>query len=285
MQTGLLRRALDACRTGGRVVYSTCTFAPEENEMVIDEVLRTSPYELSVLPIEMPTLRTRPGLTEWEGRQMHPSLARSIRIWPHEADTGGFFAAVLEKRSGVHAAPAHVVSPTWPSDDPRVRDVLAALCDRYGIDQGAMDGYRFWTQDKKYIRTIAADHAPGLPFGGFTRGLSILRIHLDYPKPTTQASILFNHLASRNTVDLPHTEALRFAARLDTEVRAKIPSTLPGFVIVRCHGLALGIGILRTDAAIPFIQSLHPKTWGGLTAPTFSGTESDSTDESAQPIS
>lgn len=40
LQRALLRRAIDLCRPGGWIVYATCTFAPEENEAVVDQVMR-----------------------------------------------------------------------------------------------------------------------------------------------------------------------------------------------------------------------------------------------------
>ncbi|MEM6796008.1 MAG: RsmB/NOP family class I SAM-dependent RNA methyltransferase [Acidobacteriota bacterium] len=95
-QTALLRKAVQKCRPGGRVVYSTCTYAPEENEAVVDAVLRESPG-LRVLPAGVPGLRSAPGVTSWEGQDFLPELAGTLRLWPHHNDTGGFFIAVLER--------------------------------------------------------------------------------------------------------------------------------------------------------------------------------------------
>ncbi|MEZ4467194.1 MAG: RsmB/NOP family class I SAM-dependent RNA methyltransferase [bacterium] len=97
IQTALLRRALRLVRPGGRVVYSTCTYAPEENEGVL-EAASTEAFHIE--PVAAPPgLRLAPGLPAWEGRTFRPDMANAVRLWAHHNDTGGFFVAVL-KREG-----------------------------------------------------------------------------------------------------------------------------------------------------------------------------------------
>jgi len=93
VQTGILRRAIQATAPGGRVVYSTCTYAPEENEAVLDAVLDAE--ECRIVEQELP-IETRPGVTAWEGQEFDPSIERAARVYPHLEDTGGFFLATLE---------------------------------------------------------------------------------------------------------------------------------------------------------------------------------------------
>jgi len=93
VQKGILRRAVQVTHEGGTVVYSTCTFAPEENEAVLDYALEEEPCEL--VDAEIP-LETRPGITEWQGETFDESVRRARRIYPHLNDTGGFFCAKLE---------------------------------------------------------------------------------------------------------------------------------------------------------------------------------------------
>ncbi len=99
LQTALLHRAVMLCRPGGRIVYATCTFAPEENELVVDAVLRRWGEALRLLPAHLEGFRGAPGLIEWNGRRLHPSLEQTLRVWPHLNDTGGFFVAVLERQA------------------------------------------------------------------------------------------------------------------------------------------------------------------------------------------
>jgi NOL1/NOP2/sun family putative RNA methylase len=89
---GVLRRAVQATRPGGTVVYSTCTFAPEENEAVLDYVLDAEPCE--TVAFDLP-LEHVPGVTEWRDETYDRSVRRAKRIYPHHNDTGGFFCAKL----------------------------------------------------------------------------------------------------------------------------------------------------------------------------------------------
>jgi len=93
IQKGILSRAIQATKTGGTVVYSTCTFAPEENEAIVDYVLENEACE--VTEFDCP-LESRPGVTEWEDDEYDSSVEKTHRIYPHLNDTGGFFCAKLE---------------------------------------------------------------------------------------------------------------------------------------------------------------------------------------------
>lgn len=93
IQKGILRRAVQATRTGGVVVYSTCTFAPEENEAVVQHALETESCRLVEFELE---LEHSPGLTAWMDEEFDSNLERASRIYPHQNDTGGFFVAKLE---------------------------------------------------------------------------------------------------------------------------------------------------------------------------------------------
>ncbi|MFP4373652.1 MAG: RsmB/NOP family class I SAM-dependent RNA methyltransferase, partial [Spirochaetaceae bacterium] len=107
-QRRILTRAIELCRPGGRVVYSTCTYAPEENELVIADVLREvrrRGHAAALRPARIEGLDGGPGITAWEGAEPGTALAgelagelhHALRIWPHQNDSGGFFVAVLEK--------------------------------------------------------------------------------------------------------------------------------------------------------------------------------------------
>ncbi|WP_440006150.1 NOL1/NOP2/sun family putative RNA methylase [Halomicrococcus sp. SG-WS-1] len=93
VQKGILRRAIQATREGGEVVYATCTFAPEENEAVVDHVLDAEDCRLVEFDVG---LDSAPGVTEWNGEEYDESVRKARRYYPHHNDTGGFFCAKLE---------------------------------------------------------------------------------------------------------------------------------------------------------------------------------------------
>lgn len=95
VQVGLLRKALGLVKPGGRVIYSTCTYAPEENEGVLD---RISPDLARIEPIDVPGhLKTTAGILKWGHDRYRNDVQNAIRLWPHQNDTGGFFIAKLRR--------------------------------------------------------------------------------------------------------------------------------------------------------------------------------------------
>ncbi|HEY5038427.1 MAG TPA: RsmB/NOP family class I SAM-dependent RNA methyltransferase [bacterium] len=100
LQRRLFKSAVLALKPGGTLVYSTCTFAPEENEMVLNWALETYGDALSIEDISTPLpLHTR-GLGAWDNVPFPPSIPKSARILP-TADVEGFFVAKLKKTKAV----------------------------------------------------------------------------------------------------------------------------------------------------------------------------------------
>ena len=95
-QKALLRSAIDATRIGGRVLYCTCSFAPEENELVVAHTLRRLEGKINLLRIELPVGNVQPGLTRWEGKELPNEVALARRVLPTEM-MSGLFLALLEK--------------------------------------------------------------------------------------------------------------------------------------------------------------------------------------------
>ncbi|NYT03029.1 MAG: RsmB/NOP family class I SAM-dependent RNA methyltransferase [Methanosarcinales archaeon] len=93
LQVEILHRAISLVRPGGVVVYSTCTYAPEENEAVVARVLDRARLE----DVALSGLSGSPGLEEWEGTDYGGELKRCARYYPHQNNTGGFFVAKLIK--------------------------------------------------------------------------------------------------------------------------------------------------------------------------------------------
>ena len=84
-QADILASAAKLLKSGGRLVYSTCTFAPEENELAIQAFLEKHP-EFTVETVDAP----------W----FTPAGEGMFRLWPHKLLGEGHFAAVLRKNAG-----------------------------------------------------------------------------------------------------------------------------------------------------------------------------------------
>lgn len=94
-QFGLLKAGLKCLRPGGQLVYSTCTFAPEENEMVLDKILRKVPgVILEAMHLDLPNLRE--GKVIWNDKVLNENVKKAIRVLP-DSSFEGFFVAKLSK--------------------------------------------------------------------------------------------------------------------------------------------------------------------------------------------
>jgi len=100
-QDGILDCAADMLRPGGRLVYSTCTFAPQENEGSIARFLERHP-EFAVLKVNMPEGFSE-GNPAWAGCEAE-GIKNTMRIWPHEVNGEGHFLAVLQKKGSLNSA-------------------------------------------------------------------------------------------------------------------------------------------------------------------------------------
>ncbi|KAM3425470.1 Multisite-specific tRNA:(cytosine-C(5))-methyltransferase trm4a [Cercospora zeina] len=140
-QVRILTRALQMLKVGGRVVYSTCSLNPVENEAVIASAIERCGGSAKIKLVDssdrLPDLKRTPGLKDWsimnrngtiyeswaeaagfeqEGSKIVPGmfppepeekipLENCWRVYPHQQNTGGFFIAALEKLSEVRAKP------------------------------------------------------------------------------------------------------------------------------------------------------------------------------------
>ena len=95
-QCEILDAAADMLSPGGRMVYSTCTFAPEEDEGSISSFLYRHPEFHLVSPDFIRTPAMDCGHPDWV-QNGHPTLHYAIRLWPHKIDGEGPFCAILEK--------------------------------------------------------------------------------------------------------------------------------------------------------------------------------------------
>ena len=94
IQRKLLESGLKSLKIGGEMLYSTCSIGPEENEIVINDVLNSlSDYKISDLPYNY----GENGFTEVYDKSLREDLRYSQRIYPHLHDTIGFFLCLIKK--------------------------------------------------------------------------------------------------------------------------------------------------------------------------------------------
>lgn len=98
-QKKLICSALAALKPGGVMVYSTCSYAPEENELVVRHALKKFAGRVAIEPLSMRLDNFRPGLTEWKNKRLDESLRECVRVLPAEAMHGFFLCKLRKTRS------------------------------------------------------------------------------------------------------------------------------------------------------------------------------------------
>ncbi len=92
LQEQLLAKAFRVCKEDGEIVYSTCTYAPEENESIVSKFL-----DRGLLKNVEFSFTHSSGITRWKDKTWPNELKNCLRIYPHQLDSGGIFIAKFKK--------------------------------------------------------------------------------------------------------------------------------------------------------------------------------------------
>lgn len=98
-QSRLLYSGIQCLKPGGELVYSTCSFSPEENEEVVERILNKFGEKIILEKINISLDNAQEGLVEFEGKQFSPQLKMSKRILPNHAMEGFFFCKIKKLES------------------------------------------------------------------------------------------------------------------------------------------------------------------------------------------
>lgn len=250
LQGSLLEAALHATKVGGRIVYSTCTLTPEENELVVLGLLERFAGMVEVIDPLAGELRMK----NQELRRAVDASKRvqeffiphskffipALRLWPQDFDTEGFFCAVLRKTAPTKAVERMEWKPRReePVSRRETNVMRGFLEERYGTSfledderlSALGDHLSVTTEDVIQFPLPVTDFSQGLPFG---RRLRDAPVYVDHEMAT-----LRGNAATKNVCDVP-------APSLDLLLRGEncpCPESLLGHVLIRHGGLCIGRG-------------------------------------------
>lgn len=263
IQKRILQRAIQLCRPGGRIVYSTCTYAPEENEAVVQHALDLFEDTIRLLPAQIPGFVSSPGLTEWNGQSFDSSMAFTMRVWPHQNDTGGFFVAVFEKSKDGHDRTGSE-RPTIRLEQPNgIFDWKSMLFHHFGTPQALLEEYRVFPIGGHTLNIDRLCHTIPDRMEIEGSGIPFIRTKSVVPRLTTAGAMLIGSSATKNVVQCDRTQAEAYLSRKtirlpESQVRT---CTGAGHVIVRFENVSLGTGFFRPlpDGGGE-LESLYPKS-------------------------
>lgn len=100
-QVQLLTSGLQALKIGGQLVYATCSLAPEEDEAVVNTILKNFPDAFEIKDVSSQFQFKAPGLNAFKGETYHPEVTKALRLWPHLTGLSGFFCVSMTKQHAI----------------------------------------------------------------------------------------------------------------------------------------------------------------------------------------
>ncbi len=98
LQLKLMQRAFELLKNDGIMTYSTCSMDPEENEFAVEKFLERNPDAI-LEKAELPGLILRNKLSDFDEHKIPLDITENtIRIWPQDNDTNGFYVAKISKK-------------------------------------------------------------------------------------------------------------------------------------------------------------------------------------------
>lgn len=210
LQLKLLIAAIKMTKVEGEIVYSTCTLTPEENELILDKVLKK--YPVQIQKIELP-IKSHPALINYNGRELNPEISKGRRIFPWEANTDGFFIVKLNKTGETN--PPEQTSPIQRklkllnADKKEIRSLLKNISDCFGIPEEVLSNYKY-LQKSNDIFLISKEWDDPYP-GHFQRIGTKMGVIDKNKKLTlhTQAAQVFQKYISKNIYEIENRDELK----------------------------------------------------------------------------
>ena len=254
LQRELLEAAIHATKVGGRIVYSTCTLTPEENEEVVMSLLNKFSVQLEVIDPRQDkghgTWDIRKAIEDSEHVQqkalspLSNSLCPFIRIWPQTYNTEGFFCAVLEKKAPTREV-EHMDIIKLKGEiirQSQSNEIINYLEKHYGIkfiedqERLILDAKQFFltTQEVLDFKLPTKAFAVGLPFGKVIRDQPVYL--------SNEVALLRGSSASKNVSDIDDQQ-------LKDLLKGKNVScdeNLLGHVLIRWRNFCIGKGRSRS---------------------------------------
>jgi len=256
LQYQLLEAAIHSAKVGGRIVYSTCTLTPEENEGVVLEILNKFSDQLEVVH---PKEALASGL-DWDmsaaisdsetvqrsldpNPNPNPNLHPFLRLWPQTYDTEGFFCAVLKKVKPTRAVEHLEMYPrtATPVRRKEVEKISTLFRQQFGTDF-LLPGECLI--EKGNFILVATEEAEGfpLPVTEYAMGIPYAKILPDGRyRITNELASLRGNMASLHVLELTDEQLQSLLSGKDLSID---PALYGDTILFNC-GIALGVGLAK----------------------------------------
>lgn len=243
-QKNILHVAAKLVRAGGYLLYSTCTFAPEEDEGVIAQLLLDFPdFEVIQLP-RFPGFSA--GKPEWIDAD--PALAGAVRLFPHRLDGEGHFACLLQKQDQTRRDQVRSARLTGLTKQ------AAGLWRGFASETLQID----LSEDRLQVAGERLYYIPELnPDFGRLRivhsGVWLGSFKKDRFEPAHPLALFLKPYQVRNSIDLP-VDRRELAAYLRGE---SLPADARGWTVVTVNSFPIGWG----KGVQGILKNHYPRGW------------------------
>ncbi len=268
-QREILTEAVKMLKPGGYLLYSTCTFSPEEDEEIVSWLL--DEYGFKLLPIAAE--KAAPGRPEWGNGDA--SLANCARFWPQDGVGEGQFVASLQKAAGEDSFAAEageVFSPVRKSKDKKKKGKGKNKGNRSSLERPskeesgyiseAIAGFNWpeslasWpsqmlkSQDHVFVPALEPELLKGIKV--LNNGLELGILKKKRFEPSHQLAEVLGQVDQERVVDLTEDEYDHYLHGESLQVN----SSLKGFVLVSCRGMIFSFGKLSGRGQL---KNYYPK--------------------------
>ena len=252
IQRSLILKAADMLCPGGMLMYSTCTFEPDEDEEVIRYLLRRRP-DMELVP-----------LPDYEGfcpgfaspGDVYP-VSRCVRIFPHHMEAEGHFMALLQKKG----ASSHGSVLSFPKPEKEAAGAVLDFFKEIGLSTLGGEvpdpGRILIRADRAYYLPAVLPDVKGLSF--LRLGLYLGELKKNRFEPSEPLSLAIHKGEAARTIDLPV-----YDPRLIRYLKGETLSILPGeasgekgWHLLTVSGYPLGFGKLVNGT----LKNKYPAGW------------------------
>ena len=227
IQKQIIHTAIKMLKPGGKLLYSTCTFSPVENEAIIAELLERN-SEMKLIPMEEHT-GFSPGY-----------LKNCVRIWPHKVDGEGHFAALLQKND---TAAFHQETNARISVNTEIPKEALDFLNQLSFIKGQKSRIERW-EDRLYLLPTDLPGVKGLRF--LRTGLYLGDCKKNRFEPSQALAMYLKMTDYPSCISLPWTDAriIRYLKGESIELKAGEESGLKSWTLVCVDGYPLGFAKL-----------------------------------------
>lgn len=245
MQWNILQNADKMLKPGGFLVYSTCTFSPEENELMLERFINaTQNYDF----IEIPKIGgVEGGRPCWAGG--NEEALKAARLWPHKLEGEGHFVALLKKR-GNEEDNCTVLKGAFPADNINAPEQFKEFEEKnLNIKP---KGYFSKKGNNLYITPFQMLDLSGIKIAKFGLYLGEIKEKRFEPSHSFILSLKKEHI--KNTINLSSksSEIIKYL-----KGETLLTEGVKGFVGVCVDGFTIGWGKQTPEG----LKNLYPKGW------------------------